>query len=114
MIKSFPKNIYFDRFNFGGDAGQQPCNLNGGSPFLHIAYSRVTGSLLTKRGQTYYKRFRWAPLEQTVYNRSSSHRVERPSPEMSTKGNSTTSLPLLAMDFSDPSNSSSHPERSYV
>jgi hypothetical protein len=75
---------------FDGGADPQPCNPNGGSPFLYIAWSRITGPLFTGRGLPYHARFCLAPLEQTAHGRASPHRVERPSPEKSTKGNSVT------------------------
>lgn len=86
---------------FSGDAGQQPCNFNGGSPLLPIACSRFTGLLLTGRGQCYRWRFGSAPLEQTATGSTSPHRVEQPSPGNTTKGNSTAS-PLSCLNRQHP------------
>ncbi|TQV88018.1 hypothetical protein [Aliikangiella coralliicola] len=77
-----------DILSFDGNADQRPCNLNGGSPFLLKACSRVTGPLFTGRGMHYHVRFCLAPLEQTARGSASSRRVERPSPENTSKGNS--------------------------
>ena len=77
-----------DILSFDGNADQRPCNLNGGSPFLLKACSRITGLLFTGRGMPYHARFCLAPLEQTARGRASSRRVEQPSPENTSKGNS--------------------------
>lgn len=82
--------------DFGGDTCQRPCNLNGGSPFLLIAKSRITGSLFTGREESTYTRFSLAPVEQTAYRWLFPHRVERSSPKITSKGNKAVSPPNLS------------------
>ena len=99
MIKSLLTFFRLAIMEHGGESGQRPCNLNGGSPFLHTAKSRVTGPLFTGRGQPTYTHFGLAPLEQMTYRWASPHRVEQPSPESLTKENSVHSPPPLLRYF---------------
>jgi hypothetical protein len=93
MINIFANSQVPDMLVAGSGVDQQPCNVNDGSSFLRIAYSRITGSLFTGRKFASSARFRSAPLEQTVHWRQFPHRVEQSSPEKSKKGNSVASLP---------------------
>jgi hypothetical protein len=94
MINKFNNQRYPAIIGCGGGAGQQPCELNGGSPFMHTAFSRITGPLFTERGLAYYARFSLAPLEQTVHSMPSPHRVEQPSPRIFKKENPAAPPPL--------------------
>lgn len=67
-----------------------PCKPNGGSPFMHIAFSCIPSSLFTGWGHHYYTRFRLFPKGKTVYSSVSPHRVECPSTKTSTKDNLAT------------------------
>lgn len=84
---------------FGGGVVRLPCNSNGGSPFSHTAYSRLTGSLLTGWNLRTYVRFRLVPMEQTAHRYAIPRRVERSGSQKTTKGILTASPPSLSLLF---------------
>lgn len=82
-----------------GEAAELPCNPNGGSPFLPIAFSRISGSLFTGWELDTCTHFCLAPAEQMAYKCPLPRRVERPSAKTSTKGIFTAAslLSLLSL-----------------
>lgn len=70
----------------GAVAVNLPCNPNGGSPFMHTAFSRIPSSLFSGWILAWCTRFRLSPVEKTAYTMPNPHRVERPSAKTSTKG----------------------------
>jgi len=62
-----------------------PCLLGGGSPFLFLAQSRITGSLFTWRDNPYYRYCGLTSTKSMSANRGIPRRSERSSPEVSTK-----------------------------
>ena len=62
-----------------------PCLLGGGSPFLFLAQSRITGPLFTWRDNPYYRYCGMTSSKSMSVNRGIPRRSERPSPEVSTK-----------------------------
>lgn len=96
----------FVRLKSDGDVAEQPCNLNGGSPLLHIAYSRITGQLFTGRPIGLVVRYFSAPKVLSALLSHRSRRVEPPGPMNTTKETSPRSpspLAFLSLPFDTPS-----------
>jgi hypothetical protein len=84
----------------GSSDGFPPCNPGGASPSLYRAVTRFTGPLFTGRGCLPVRYCGLTSLKSIGAQVGAPRRVERPSPEISTKGLLSSLLPISPLDQS--------------
>ena len=92
-------NLPVDRLVLGSCGGEPPCNPAGGSPSLHKAITRVTGSILTGPDCLPVRNCSLTSVKSICVQVGVRRRVDRPSHKKCTKGIPLLQLPILSLHF---------------